>query len=434
MTIYSQHSYVSYIADGTQTTFAYDFKIYDEDDIKVYHNNQQTAIDNSLYTVKIDSDTEGGRIIYKIAPADGTIIEISRYIDLEQTVVYPVAGAFPPKTHEKALDRLTMIVQQQQRTIDEGSSYIPITGIWQPDYYYYKNQFTTTDTGDIYLCNITHTSDEESFDTDLNNGYWTFFTSADTSYNATQAKESADDAAEVLVECQDIQTQFTQALSDVQARGISYSIVDTNTSVSGNNGYLIDTSNGSVILTFPSIPNTGDIIEVVAVNTDNDITINPNGKAINGSTSNIVWNQGEKEYLRFVYVSVSEGWVLLVIHTDNSDEVDQALIDIDTLEEKVGSGVLGVDQEWDEYISERSSNVIYTNSTDRPIAISVYVDAVTYAHFDIAVDNIRVFHNINRSTTSYSLRNTGTAIVPAGSIYKVSCGSGTSLLSWKELR
>lgn len=200
MTVNSTHSVSPYVADGDQTEFTFDFKVYDEEDINVYYDYSSTPVDNSLYTIDIDTDFNGGTVTFNTAPAVGTIIEINREIDLTQKTRYPVAGPFPAEAHEKALDKLTMILQQQQRMIQDGVGFSPITGEWATGINYKRNQFAYFDTGEIYLCKVDHTSDV--FSTDFASGYWTLLMDAADTYStgeaasyATAASNSADAAA-----------------------------------------------------------------------------------------------------------------------------------------------------------------------------------------------------------------------------------------------
>lgn len=55
-----------------------------------------------------------------LAQAATTDLLIYRLVPLTQPADFPGAGAFDPAGMEQALDRLTMIAQQQQRLIDGG--------------------------------------------------------------------------------------------------------------------------------------------------------------------------------------------------------------------------------------------------------------------------------------------------------------------------
>ena len=93
-----------------QLEFFFDFPIINTDDIQVEKNS---VVENtSLYTVVFTEDDQGGSIIYGIAPDEFSEIVISRHTTLDQDLAYPIGGAFPSRSHEEALDKLTMLIQE----------------------------------------------------------------------------------------------------------------------------------------------------------------------------------------------------------------------------------------------------------------------------------------------------------------------------------
>ncbi|WP_421286566.1 phage tail protein [Aeromonas veronii] len=95
---------------------------------------------------------------------------------------------------------------------------------------------------------------------------------------------------------------------------------------------------------------------------------------------------------------------------------------------------LGVNQRWTDMLSSRALNTIYTNTTGRPIAISVGANASSNGcSLGLSVDGV----DISRGTHNYNgnAATSNITIVPAGSTYRawVSGGSGT-LNAWFEMR
>lgn len=95
---------------------------------------------------------------------------------------------------------------------------------------------------------------------------------------------------------------------------------------------------------------------------------------------------------------------------------------------------LGVGQSWVDVSSSRSNNTEYTNTTSRPILVSIYSDASQQygKNISLFVDDVRVGYMDTASNNDAQL----TTIVPRGSRYKVSF-SGFTLntnLWWTELR
>lgn len=93
-----------------QLEFFFDFPIINDADIVVTKNSviESTA----LYTVTFDEGDQGGSIVYSIAPDEFSEIIISRHTSLTQDLTFPTGGPFPSKSHENALDKLTMLIQE----------------------------------------------------------------------------------------------------------------------------------------------------------------------------------------------------------------------------------------------------------------------------------------------------------------------------------
>lgn len=86
---------------------------------------------------------------------------------------------------------------------------------------------------------------------------------------------------------------------------------------------------------------------------------------------------------------------------------------------------IGVGQSWQDVTTERDAGVVYTNTTNKPILISIStIDDAGGA--SIIVDDVVVQTNNNELYISSAL----TAIVPSGSTYKLTRIKGT----WTELR
>lgn len=76
-----------------------------------------SSMDGS-FTVEILSES-GFANIYTVTPiADLYTVRISRIVTYTQEAVYPVAGVFPAKSHEKALDKTMMAIQQVKTEVD----------------------------------------------------------------------------------------------------------------------------------------------------------------------------------------------------------------------------------------------------------------------------------------------------------------------------
>jgi len=89
-----------------------------------------------------------------------------------------------------------------------------------------------------------------------------------------------------------------------------------------NKGYFCNTTSASFIVTLPASPTVGDVISLKDyANTfdTNNLTLNPNGNKIQGTTSNFTISV-EGANSQFIYVDTTRGWVL----TDASKASDIA--------------------------------------------------------------------------------------------------------------
>lgn len=86
---------------------------------------------------------------------------------------------------------------------------------------------------------------------------------------------------------------------------------------------------------------------------------------------------------------------------------------------------LGVGQTWQNVTASRAANTNYTNSTDKPIMVSIYKSGGTDG-YNLQIDGITVGGMNNESLIGSNI----SAIVPAGSVYKFS----STFDIWAELR
>jgi hypothetical protein len=94
------------------------------------------------------------------------------------------------------------------------------------------------------------------------------------------------------------------------------------------------------------------------------------------------------------------------------------------------SQLIGVGQSWQNMIASRALNTVYTNSTGKPIFVSVTLSATSSATFDLYVSGLEIAKPRLVATDG---RASAFAIVPDGSNYSVSFPTGT-LTAWVEFR
>ncbi|SDV49182.1 hypothetical protein [Chitinasiproducens palmae] len=123
MTVESPTSQVGYTGNGSTRTFAVPFYFLRDTDllVEVVKDDASTTLTlNSGYTVAGVGTASGGSITTTATYDSTNLIIVSRAVPLTQETVYQQNSAFPAKTQEKALDRLTMMVQQHQRAIQKS--------------------------------------------------------------------------------------------------------------------------------------------------------------------------------------------------------------------------------------------------------------------------------------------------------------------------
>ncbi len=123
MTVSSSTSFVSYAGNGSLTTFAYTFKIFQDSDLLVTLVNDTTGTETTQvlttnYTVTGAGTASGGNVTFTTAPASGTTVKIRRVLPVTQETDYVANDPFPAEAHEDALDKLTMLVQQEAANSD----------------------------------------------------------------------------------------------------------------------------------------------------------------------------------------------------------------------------------------------------------------------------------------------------------------------------
>ena len=121
MTVSSQVSSVSYLGDGVTTLLPVPYYFLEQTHLLVTRvnigGNTDTLILGSDYSVSGAGNQAGGSITMLIAPEVGVQIIIDRSVPATQETDYVPNDPFPAESHERALDKLTMLVQQTISTV-----------------------------------------------------------------------------------------------------------------------------------------------------------------------------------------------------------------------------------------------------------------------------------------------------------------------------
>ena len=124
MTVSSTTTKRSASGDGSNDTFSYNFKIFDDDDITVIIRTDSTGAETTKtktthYTVTGVGSASGGNVVFTSGniPASGETVVLLRTTARTQLTDYVANDPFPAATHEDALDKLTFIVQELEEQI-----------------------------------------------------------------------------------------------------------------------------------------------------------------------------------------------------------------------------------------------------------------------------------------------------------------------------
>lgn len=122
MTISSTTNKVQYTGDGVQTDFPFAFRILEDTDLEVYVDDDLKIL-NTDYTIDGGAEEGTGTVKFNTAPADQSLVTLVRNVPSTQEVDYVDYDRFAAETHEGALDKLTMLVQEVEETLSRTLQY-----------------------------------------------------------------------------------------------------------------------------------------------------------------------------------------------------------------------------------------------------------------------------------------------------------------------
>ena len=116
MTVASTLNQISYTGHGVVSEFAIPFKFFQDNEIEVYMVSPVLAetrltLGND-YSVSGAGEEQGGTLTMTVPPEADEKITVVRVVPMTQEVDYRENEIFPAETQERALDRLTMMIQQ----------------------------------------------------------------------------------------------------------------------------------------------------------------------------------------------------------------------------------------------------------------------------------------------------------------------------------
>ena len=102
---------MDYLGNGCTLAYAYTFKIPTTSDLDVFVGGVQKTL-TADYTVSGADVATGGTVTFTVAPGCNLAIAIIRDVAYTQATAYPENSPFPAASHEDALDKGVMLVQQ----------------------------------------------------------------------------------------------------------------------------------------------------------------------------------------------------------------------------------------------------------------------------------------------------------------------------------
>jgi len=129
-TVTDTYTPVQLTGDGSDKTFDFDFKIFNNTDLVVAIVDPDTLVATTQtlgtdYSVSINTSTAGGTVTFVAAPDDGDYVSIRRSIPVTQSTDIPSGGLFREQQIENALDKQTLVSQQLKEFQDRSIAQNP---------------------------------------------------------------------------------------------------------------------------------------------------------------------------------------------------------------------------------------------------------------------------------------------------------------------
>ena len=128
MTVTTTTTTNTYTVEGTTTAFSFTFEILETTDIKVIVVTTATGVESvrsigtgsTNYAVTGTGNVNGGTVTFETAPTASETVFLMRNMGFTQPTDYRTNDPFPAETHENALDRMALQIQQVSRRLDRA--------------------------------------------------------------------------------------------------------------------------------------------------------------------------------------------------------------------------------------------------------------------------------------------------------------------------
>jgi len=125
MTISTTDNRKQYLGNGVTTVFSFPYRFFDDTDVVVSLVNNATGVATvqtltTDYTLTGAGGPSGGNVTMVTAPTSTETLVIYRSVPMTQETDYITGDPFPAETHETALDRATVLIQQLQDQVNRA--------------------------------------------------------------------------------------------------------------------------------------------------------------------------------------------------------------------------------------------------------------------------------------------------------------------------
>ena len=133
MTVYNELNKIAYIGNTSQTLYPIPFEYINTEDIKVsIYTSKNEFVEDWRYSTQYVIEGGNVKVLSGYAIDKNKKLLILRRVDLVQDNKYREGGDFPAKSTETSFDKLTMITQQLQETLDRCVK-VEVLDIQTPD-------------------------------------------------------------------------------------------------------------------------------------------------------------------------------------------------------------------------------------------------------------------------------------------------------------
>lgn len=112
-----------YVGNGANTRFDFIFRVFDQEDetgvaVRVKVGNDFEFLDESKYSVTVNQDNLGGYVTFNEAPSNQTYFYVAGKTPVDQLLDITNYDNFYPDALERALDKITAILQEWNHLVD----------------------------------------------------------------------------------------------------------------------------------------------------------------------------------------------------------------------------------------------------------------------------------------------------------------------------